>query len=89
MLKKKLIIGMILPCLIFIGGTSCVKSEEKPSHETQKTANSQAPASEKAIPGLETDKKKLSYAMGMQIGESIKSMGAEIDLPTLCQAIET
>lgn len=38
---------------------------------------------------LETDRDKVSYLVGMQIGGSLQQIKDEIDLPTVFQAIET
>ena len=51
--------------------------------------NQQAPDEpEKQITELTTPVEKLSYALGMQVGNSIKMMQAELDLPTFHQAIK-
>ena len=38
---------------------------------------------------LETQEQKLGYIIGMDIGNSLKQQGADIDLPALFEAIET
>lgn len=37
---------------------------------------------------LDTDKQKISYAIGQQIGSQIKAQGVDIDIPTFTRSIE-
>ena len=77
MIKKKSIVAMVLPFFLLLITFSCVKSEE----------NKASPASG-TVKKLEGDVEKLSYAMGLQIGASLKSISTEVNLPILFQAIE-
>ncbi len=46
-----------------------------------------APGRAEESPKLETDKEKLSYMIGRQIGESLKQQGMDLDLPAFSLAI--
>lgn len=43
----------------------------------------QAKADPNAIPGLETEKKRVSYMIGLDMGQTLKQVKDEVDLPTL------
>jgi len=54
------------------------------------TALASAALSQAALTAeLETQEQKLGYIIGMDIGNSLKQQGADIDLPALFEAIET
>ena len=82
MIKKKQMMTLTISLFIFFAIASCVKSEQG------KQAADKPKGAATDVKGLETEMEKLSYAMGMQIGNSLKSIGAEIDLPIFYKAIE-
>lgn len=53
-----------------------------------KTDDAKASADPNAIPGLETEKKRVSYMIGLDMGQTLKQVKDEIDLPTLEKGVK-
>jgi FKBP-type peptidyl-prolyl cis-trans isomerase FkpA/FKBP-type peptidyl-prolyl cis-trans isomerase FklB len=52
-------------------------------------ADAAKPADANAIPGLKDEKARVSYMIGMDMGQTLKQVKDEIDLPTLEKAMRT
>ncbi len=78
MLKQKQFLVTIFSLLLCFSLLSCKQAVEPQANNAQK----------KEIKELTSPVEKLSYAMGMQIGTSIKMMQTDIDLPILIKAME-
>ena len=65
----------------FVATTGCDKSAQAPAKTDEAKADTKADA--KSIPGLETEKKRVSYMIGLDMGQTLKQVKDEVDLPTL------
>ena len=57
--------------------------------EKDDTATAAKPADPNAIPGLKDEKARVSYMIGMDMGQTLKQVKDEIDLQTLQKAMRT
>ena len=80
---RALALGTLAVALVAAAG--CDKSAPAKADAT-KTANAKDP---NAIPGLATEKERVSYMIGLDMGNTLKQVKDEVDLPTLERALKT
>ena len=76
--KRLLVLGTLAATLVVAAG--CDKSAQAPAKADEAKADK---ADANAIPGLETEKKRVSYMIGLDMGQTLKQVKDEVDLPTL------
>jgi FKBP-type peptidyl-prolyl cis-trans isomerase FklB len=63
-------------------------AQQSPATNPQSASATQAPASSNSSSGLTTQKEKLSYAIGMNIGKNLHRDGVDIDMNLLSQGLK-
>ena len=68
-----------------IGLSACKKIEDGEGRNTTTAAGAEAPAVQ--VPGLRSNREQVGYAIGMDLGNSIKPLEDEIDLDAMVRGI--
>jgi FKBP-type peptidyl-prolyl cis-trans isomerase FkpA len=67
----------------------CNKSDKADAAKTESTAETGKPGDAKAIPGLPTEKDRVSYMIGMGLGKSLEPVKDEIDFDVVAKAVKS
>lgn len=85
----KRILVMIAALALALSLLTCTVNKEKASKEAKVQKEGKASKEEKALKeGLKTSSGRLSYALGLEIGASLKRLQTEIDLAVFARGVE-
>jgi FKBP-type peptidyl-prolyl cis-trans isomerase FkpA/FKBP-type peptidyl-prolyl cis-trans isomerase FklB len=83
-MTRLLVLGTVATALMVTG---CDKNS--PAAKNDAAAGTAKPADPNAIPGLKDEKARVSYMIGMDMGQTLKQVKDEIDVATLEKAMRT
>ena len=78
--KRPLALGLLAVALVAAAGCS---DKTAPADKADKAADAGKAADANAIPGLKDEKARVSYMIGLDMGQTLKQVKDEIDLATL------
>lgn len=86
--KRTLAFGLLAATLAVANGCDKTATSAKDAKADAKPADAKG-ADANAIPGLKDEKERVSYMIGLQMGQSLKEIKDEVDLPTIQKAMRT
>ncbi|HEY4560568.1 MAG TPA: FKBP-type peptidyl-prolyl cis-trans isomerase [Lysobacter sp.] len=84
--KRPLALGLLAVALVAAAGCS---DKNAPADKADKAADTGKAADANAIPGLKDEKARVSYMIGLDMGQTLKQVKDEIDLDTLEKGLKT